>query len=112
MIKLAFGPFSYRIRKAQIEGRGRGNIKASWKLQGTKYVDEEDVMLGVILMVPKSRNKAINGIGALEVQHDFQVLSADLLHFKKFFPTAIQQIIEGGVTISADETWKDITQLT
>ncbi len=110
-MKLAFGPFSYRIRKAQIKSRGRGNVKAFWELRGTKYVNEQDVMLGVIFMVPKSRNKPISAIGALEVHHDFQVWSADLLHFKQFFQGAIQQFLEGGAVIQKTQVWQNITQL-
>jgi hypothetical protein len=108
-MKLAFGPFSYRIRKAKIKSRGRGNVKASWELQGTEYVNEQDVILGVIVMVPKSRNKPISAIGALEVEHDFQVWSADLLHFKRFFQGAIQQFLEGGAAIQKTQVWQDIT---
>ena len=110
-IKLAFGPFSYRICKAQIKSRGRGNVKAFWELRGTKYVNEQDVMLGVIFMVPKSRSKPISAIGALEVHHDFQVWSADLLHFKRFFQGAIQQFLEGGAAIKKTQVWQNITQL-
>ena len=110
-IKLAFGPFSYRIRKAKIRSRGRGNVKAFWELRGTKYVNEQDVMLGIIFMVPKSRNKPISAIGALKVHHDFQVWSADLLHFKRFFQGAIQQFLEGGAAIQKTQVWQDITRL-
>jgi len=110
-MKLAFGPFSYRIPKALIKSGGRGNVKAFWELQGTKYVNEQDVMLGVILMVPKSRNKPISAIGALEAHHDFQVWSADLLHFKRFFAGAIQQFLEGGAAIQKTEAWQNITQV-
>ena len=110
-IKLAFGPFSYQIRKAKIRSGGRGNVKAFWEFQESKYVNEQDVMLGVIVMVPKSRNKPISAIGALEVQHDFQVWSADLLHFKRFFQGAIQQFFEGGAAIQKTQVWQDITRL-
>lgn len=110
-MKLAFGPFSYRIRKAQIKSRGRGNVKAFWELQGTKYVNEQDVMLGVIFMDPKSRNKPISAIGALSAHHDFQVWSADLLHFKRFFQGTIQQFFEGGAAIQKTQVWQDITQI-
>ncbi|NES03305.1 MAG: hypothetical protein F6K22_10875 [Okeania sp. SIO2F4] len=110
-IKLAFGPFNYQIRKAQIKGRGQGTVQASWELQGTKYVNEQDVILGVILRVPKSRNKPINAIGALEVQHDFQVWSAELLDFRQYFQGVHQQFFEGGAAISKTQVWEDITRL-
>lgn len=110
-MKLAFGPFSYRIRQAKIRSRGRGNVRAFWEFRGTKYVNEQDVMLGIILMVPKSRNKPISAISVLEVDHDFQVWSADLLPFRRFFPEAIRQFLEGGVPIQEKQIWQDITQL-
>ncbi|MBD2472415.1 hypothetical protein [Nostoc sp. FACHB-145] len=110
-IKLAFGPFFYRIRQAKIRSRGRGNVQAFWELQGTKYVNEQDLMLGVILMVPKSRSKPISVIGALEAHHDFQVWSANLLPFNRFFQGAIQQFLEGGAAIQKTQVWQNITQL-
>ncbi len=109
--QLAFGPFSYRIRQARIKSDGIGDVQGSWELNGIEYVNEQDVKLGIILTVPKSRKKSINAMGALEVRHDFQVWSADLLHFKRFFRGAIQQLLEGGATIQADREWKDITRL-
>lgn len=110
-IKLAFGPFSYRIRKAQIKGRGRGNSKVFWEFQGAQYVNEQDVSLGIILMVPKSRKNPITAIGALEAHHDFQILNADLLHFKRFFQGTIQQFLEGGAAIQQTQVWQNITHL-
>lgn len=110
-MKLAFGPFSYQIRKAKIKSRGRGNVKAFWELQGAKYVNEQDVRLGLIFMVPKLRNKPISAIGALEAHHDFQVWSADLGHFKRFFQGTIQQFLEGGAAIQKTQVWQDITRL-
>lgn len=109
-MKLAFSPFSYQIRKTQIKGRGRGNVKAFWELQGNNYVNEQEIVLGLILMIPKSRNKPISAIGALEVHHDFQVWSADLLHFKRFFQGTIQQFFEGGAAIRKTQDWQDIIQ--
>ncbi|NES87581.1 MAG: hypothetical protein F6K10_43165, partial [Moorea sp. SIO2B7] len=64
--QLVFGPFSYRIRKAKIKSRGIGNVQGSWELNGTEYVDEQDVKLGIILTVPKSRKQSVNVIAALE----------------------------------------------
>lgn len=111
-IKLAFGPFAYRIRKAQIQGRGRGNSKVFWEFQGTQYVNEQDVSLGIILMVPQSRQKAIAAVGALEAHHDFQIWTADLLYFKRFFQGTIQQFLEGGAAIQKTQAWQNITQMT
>lgn len=62
-------------------------------------------------MVPKSRNTPISAVGTLESQHDFQVLSADLLHYKRFFQGAIKQFFDGGATIECTKTWQNITQL-
>lgn len=110
-MKLAFGPFSYRIRKARIKSQGRGNVQVFWEFDGAEYVNEQDVKLGLILMVPKSRNRPVDAVGALQARHDFQVWSADLLHFKQFFRGAIQQLLEGGVPINSSQAWKEITRV-
>ena len=107
-IKLVFGPFAYQVRKAMIKCRGRGNIEAFWDLQDTQYINEQDLRLSIILTVPKSRRKPINAVGALEVRHDFQVWSADVLKFKQFFSGAMNKFIEGGALIQETETWRNI----
>jgi hypothetical protein len=109
-IGLKFGPFSYQVRKAIIKSRGRGNSQAFWEFQGAEYVGEQEIDLNVILMVSKMREEPIDVIGALEVNHDFQVWSADLLKFKRFLAGTIQKFLEGGATIQTTQVWKDITQ--
>ncbi|NEO82653.1 MAG: hypothetical protein F6J87_00045 [Spirulina sp. SIO3F2] len=111
VMKFAFGPFSYRIRKCQVKSRGRGNFKAWWEFQGTQYVNEQEIKLGVVLIVPKSRKNFPTVIGVLEAQHDFQIWSADILRYQSFFREAIQQFFLGGAKIQATQVWQNITQL-
>lgn len=108
--KLALGPFSYNLRRAKVKSRGRGNVKGAWQLDGTDFVDEEDVQLGVILMIPKNREQPVNAIGALKANHNFQLWTADVFKdFRRYFGSAIKAFIEGGAVITATQAWENIT---
>lgn len=107
--RLLAGPYSYRIKKADIRARGRGNVECFWRLDGNRFVDEVDVKLEVILMVPKSRKHPIHVSGKLRACHDFQVLTADLFKdWRSFFDDKIKTLFDRGVPISTSMEWKDI----
>jgi hypothetical protein len=110
-LKLAAGPFSYHIRRAKVKGRGRLNVEAFWRLDSNEHVDEEDVRLGVVLMVPKNREHPVNVVGELKAYHDFQLLSADL--FKDWFSNfsdALKALFGAGIVIHKKRKWEDITR--
>ncbi|MEW6735008.1 MAG: hypothetical protein AB1489_27200 [Acidobacteriota bacterium] len=103
--KLAIGPFHYCLRRSKIRARGRGNSALFWRLDGQKYIDEEDITLGIILMVPKSRSTPIPVIGALKAYHHFQLLSAELKDWFNDFPATLRSLILGGVPVEHTLEW-------
>ena len=111
-IQLAFGPFSYRIRQAKIKSRGLGDVQGSWELNGTEYVDEQDVKLGIILTVPKSRKQSVNAIAALEARHSFKIWTGDLLPFHQYLTGTVETLLKGGVPVTTTQTWENISDLT
>lgn len=110
--KLVVGPFSYRIRRSNVRSRGRGNVECFWRLDGAEYIDEEDVRLRLVLMVPKDRLQPVNAIGELTAYHDFQLWSADV--FKDWindFGKAIKALFGAGIPLHPPPMkWSDITQ--
>lgn len=108
---LVVGPFSYRTRRAKVMSRGRGNVESFWRLDGQDHVDSEDVLLGVVLMVPKSREQPLSAVGELKAYHDFQIWTADLFKdWSQDFPKALKALFGAGVVVSDKKEWQDITR--
>jgi hypothetical protein len=109
--QLVVGPFSYQVRRAQVRTRGRGNISSFWRLDSKAHVDEEDVRLGVVLMVPKARSQPVDVKGELKAYHDFQFWSADLWKdWWHYFDDAIKNLFQGGVVVTDTMVWQNITR--
>lgn len=107
---LVVGPFSYRIRRAEILGRGRKNVQAFWRLDGNQYVQQEDVLLGVVLSVPKSRTLPVSVLGELRAYHSSQIWSSHI--FKDWFPTfsrLLKSWLKNGSPIYDRKKWENIT---
>lgn len=107
--KLVVGPFLYNIRRPIVMARGRLNVQAFWRLDGNGYVGNEDVLLGLILMVPKNRRKEINAIGELRAYHDFQTWSADLIRdWGANLTEVIKSFFKSGAFIYDKKIWDKI----
>lgn len=109
---LVVGPFSYRIRRSKILGRGRGNVQAFWRLDSNQYVQQEDVSLGVVLSVPKTRALPVFAVGQLQAYHSSQLLSSDI--FRDWFPTfsrLLKSWFENGSPIEGSQKWENITMI-
>lgn len=100
------GPFRYRFRRTKIRSRGRLSPECFWRLDGNEFVDEEDLLLSVILMVPKNQKNDVSAIGELRAYHDFQVFSAELKDFS--FPESIKSFFSRGAVIHTQTRWKNI----
>lgn len=72
------GVFSYNVRRSKVLARGRGDVGCFWRLDGKDCVNDEDIMLSVILAVPKTRKKPLHANGSLRAYHDFQLGAADI----------------------------------
>ena len=106
---LVIGPFSYHLRRAEVMSRGRLDVECFWRLDGDKYVAQEDVLLRLVLKVPKNREKPINAKGVLKAYHDFQIWTSDI--FKDWIPQfsdILKSWLHQGAFISYEEKWEDI----
>lgn len=106
---LTFGPFSYTVRRSNIKSRGRGNVECFWRLEGKELIDEEEVSLGVVLMVPKERKQPVSVKGQVRASHDFQILSADIRKdWKSFFKDSISQFFDQGAPLYQVMVWDKV----
>ena len=107
---LVVGPFSYRIRRAEILGRGRKNVEAFWRLDGNQHVQQEDVLLGVVLTVPKTRKQPVHAIGKLQAYHNFQISKADIFQdHLPHFSDLLKSWLGKGAPVNHEESWVKIT---
>jgi hypothetical protein len=110
--QLVLNPFNYSIKRPEVRSRGKGNSFGRWHLVGKEHVDDEELQLQVILMVPKERTQPVNVTGVLQASHDFQIWSADIFKdYWKFFDKKLRSFFEKeGAGISDSKKWNDITR--
>jgi hypothetical protein len=107
--KFKAGIFSYRVRRANVLARGRGDVGCFWRLDGNDCVNEEDMMLSVILAVPKTRNKPLHAIGSLRAYHDFQLGSADIFKdYTQDFSQVLKSLFSAGIPVNATMVWENM----
>ena len=101
--------FRYRLRRPKIKARGKLDTVCFWQLDGKEYVDEENVLLGVLLMVPKTRKQPIDVTAEAIAYHDFQFLTADIFsgYFNEF-DEKLKSFFQAGVPLRAESNWQDI----
>ena len=111
-LKASLGPFVYQFRRAKIRTEGIGHQLASWFMEGTGCVDQEDVVLGIMLRVPKDRQHTIRVIAACEARHSFQLFTSDIFsEWWNHFSKNVQSLLTNGCPITATCEWDDITRI-
>jgi hypothetical protein len=105
------GTFSYHVRRPKILTRGRGDVSCRWRLEGKECVNDEDVILSVILAVPKTRKKSLDVVGSLTASHDFQMWSADIFKdYTQDFGKVLKPLFSMGIPIETTMVWENIME--
>ncbi len=101
--------FRYRLRRPKIKARGKLDTVCSWQLDGKECVDEENVLLGVLLMVPKTRKRPLNVTAEAIASHGFQFFTADIFsdYFKEF-DEKLKNFFQAGVPLRAESSWQNV----
>ncbi|MCI5127452.1 MAG: hypothetical protein D3905_09605 [Candidatus Electrothrix sp. AS4_5] len=101
--------FRYRLRRPKIKARGKLDTVCFWQLDGKECVDEENVLLAVLLMVPKTRKRPIDVTVEAIAYHDFQFLTADIFsgYFKEF-DEKLKSFFQTGVPLRAESSWQNV----
>lgn len=100
---LVAGPFQYTLRRPEVRSRGRLHSEAFWRLDSRAHVDQEDVVLRVVLMVPTRRTAPVSAEAELKAYHDFEGWSADL--FKDWGGAALKAFFGAGGVVTATGRW-------
>lgn len=101
--------FRYRLRRPKIKVRGKLDSVCFWQLDGKEYVDEESVLLGVLLLVPKTRKDPVTVTAEAIAYHDFQFLTADIFsgYFREF-DEKLKSFFRAGLPLRAETDWQHV----
>ncbi len=84
-------------------------MESFWRLDGKRYVDEEEVVLSVVLMVPEARRQPLTAAAELRAYHDFQLWTSDLSKDWSF-GAAIRSLLGSGAVITSRQEWRPLTR--
>jgi len=105
---LMFGPLDYQIRRSRIKARGRLDTTCFWQLDGKEYVDKEDLLLSVILMLPKRCTHPVSAVATAIARHDFQFFTADIMHdYFKAFDEKLKSLFYSGAPLKTSRLWEN-----
>ncbi|MGK7932708.1 MAG: hypothetical protein AB4041_14925 [Microcystaceae cyanobacterium] len=78
-INFLVNPINYQCYRKLIRATGKGNSKVSWQFDGKKSLLGQEVLLGLILMIPKTRSQPVDAMATVTVSYHFEWLTADIL---------------------------------
>lgn len=104
---LAAGPFTYRLKRAQIEHNGVGTEQVSWRLHGAEFFQEDDPTFIVVLQVPKAVNE-VKIAAALHAYHKPNLAAMGIGEVIKYFGKRLATFFRKGAPIADTKVW-DIT---
>jgi hypothetical protein len=107
---LVLGPFAYAVRVPNVTHTSVGNDHVFWRLDGAKFVEEDDPGLRVVLSVPKGVEQLrIDAI--LQATRYFNLLQAGLRDAIAALPEALASFFRRGVPIYDSKSWDLSEQL-
>lgn len=104
---LVAGPFTYRLKRAQIERSEVNNEKVRWRVAGAEFFQEEYPAFIVVLQVPKAVIE-VKIEAALQAYHKPNLASMGLGEVIKYFGSGLATFFRAGAPAKATKVW-DIT---
>jgi hypothetical protein len=104
---LALGPFTYDLKKLELEHTDIGNSKVFWKVFSTKYLHEQRPTFIVVLQVPREV-KELKVAAAMQAYHQFDVGAAGLGQALKVFRDKLANFFRKGAPLQDTTVW-DLT---
>jgi hypothetical protein len=101
------GPFTYRLKRAQIEHSPTGTEQVFWRLAGAEFFQEDDPTFIVVLQVPKSVNE-VRIAAALQAYHKPNIAAMGLGEFIGYFGSRLAAFFRQGAPATDTKIW-DIT---
>ena len=104
--KLGFvaGPFTYRLRRAQVDHSPAGSSTVFWSLEGSEFFQENDVDLIVILQIPREVTQ-VKIAAAMQAYHSFRLLSATLGEAVAYLGHRLTNFFKSGAPVQDTAVW-------
>lgn len=78
-ISFTVNSLNYQCYRQLIKAIGKGNSRAVWQFDGKKSLLGQEILLSVILMIPKTRLKPVDAAASLTANYHFEWLTANIL---------------------------------
>lgn len=104
---MVLGPYTYRLKRAQIDHTPTSFAKVRWTLDGAEFFQEDSPELIVVIQVPKEVTQLKVG-AAMQAYRHFSLLPSRLQKAVDDFPQWIQRFLRAGMPVPGAATW-DIT---
>lgn len=92
------GPFAYRMSAPRVKHSAPGLDHAFWRLDGAKYVQEQDPGLRLVVKVPNEAS-TLQVKATIQASRYFNMLSARLQERIRSLPEAVANFFRGGTPI-------------
>lgn len=104
--KLGFvaGPFTYRLRRAQVDHSPAGSATVFWSLEGSEFFQENDPDLIVVLQVPREVRE-VKIAAAMQAYHSFRFLSATLGEAVAYIGRRLANFFKAGAPVEDKTVW-------
>ena len=97
-------PFTYRLRKTEIDHTQIGSENVYWELNGTEFF-ENNVPAFVLLAEVSHEAKELNLAAAMRVFRKFDSAGAPMIDAIKALPKALANFLKGGAPLETTGSW-------
>ncbi len=104
---LIAGPFTYRLKRAQLDHSSQGSEKVFWTLEGAEFFQEDHPSFIVVMQMPKEVHDVVI-TAALQAYHGFNVLAATLGELTNYLKKQLGTFFRKGAPVQDTQVW-DIT---
>jgi len=104
---VVLGPFTYELKRAQIDHNAVGMEWVFWRLDGAQFFQDDSPELIVIAQVPNEVT-SVQLSAQLQAYRNFNFLTADLTQVIQQLPTSLRTFFTGGMPLRDERQW-DLT---
>lgn len=105
-VGMGIGPFEFRWRKSNIDHDGVGTRRVFWRIDGAKFVRDDDLNLVVIIQVPKTVNELTIDAQML-AKHSFNLANSNLQRAVAQLPEVFYvTFLKDGAPIGDKHSWQ------
>jgi hypothetical protein len=104
---VVLGPFTYELKRAQIDHNALGMEWVFWRLDGAQFFQDDSPELIVIAQVPMEA-ASVQLSAQLQAYRNFNFLTADLTQVIQQLPSSLRNFFTGGMPLRDEKQW-DLT---